>query len=227
MKKAVLFDLFGTLAPSPPLDGYRNMVDSIAAILDLPSNEFYEKWMSVNSQRLSGEFGSSEGDIDHVAGLFEVSMTAGQMAEAMQSRRNAMHEWVKPKPGAVEALTELTSSGIKLALVSDCVFDVPAIWPKTELGQFFDTTVFSCEQKVRKPHRLMYETALEGLQASTDEAIFVGDGGSNELEGAHGLGIYAFLLDDKPKYEEVLRVDVSSWNGPSISGLHEVSDVIR
>ncbi len=227
MKKAVLFDLFGTLAPSPPLDGYRRMVDSIAAILHLPSDEFHEKWMSVNSQRLSGEFGSSEGDIEHVAGLFDVSMTASQMAEAMQSRRSAMHEWLKPKPGAVEALTKLASSGIKLALVSDCVFDVPAVWPKTELGQFFDTTVFSCEQKVRKPHRLMYATALEGLQSSTEEAIFVGDGGSNELEGAYGLGIDAFLLDDNPRHEEVLRVDVSSWSGPSISGLDEVADVLQ
>lgn len=227
MKKVVLFDLFGTLVLSPPLDGYRRMVDSIAETLHLPADEFYEKWMTVNSQRLSGDFGSSEGDIEHVAGLFEVSMTASQMAEAMQVRRSAMHEWVKPKPGATEALDQLASSGIRLALVSDCVFDVPAVWPQTELAQYFDATVFSCEQKVRKPHPLMYETALKNLNVSTGEAVFVGDGGSNELQGAHGLGIDAFLLDDKPSYEEVLRVDVASWKGPSIGGLNEVLDVIR
>lgn len=227
MKKAVLFDLFGTLVPSPPLDGYRAMVAFIAKTLGVPDEEFYEKWMSVNSHRLSGTFESSEGDIEHVASLFGLSLTPEQMAACMNARRSEMREWVRPKEGAVEALSGLVDSGLKLALVSDCVFDVPAVWPETEMASFFDATVFSCEQKVRKPHRQMYEAALDHLGVAAGECVFVGDGGSGELDGAQAVGIDAFLLDDKPVYTEVLRVDVSSWNGPKISGLSEVLGVSR
>lgn len=227
MKQAVLFDLFGTLVPSPPLTGYRQMVDSIAETVGVPTDDFYEKWMSVNSHRLSGTFNSSEGDIEHVAGLFELRLTTDQMNRCMQARRSAMYEWVKPKPDAVASLEELVGSGLKLAIVTDCVFDVPAIWPETEFAPFFNAMVFSCEQRVRKPHRQMYETALGQLGIGAADSVFVGDGGSRELDGARDLGIDAFLLDDKPEYTEVLRVDVSEWQGPSINGLAEVAGLVR
>ena len=71
MTSAVLFDLFGTLVPSPPIREYRNVVDSIARIAGLPVDEFYERWMSVNDDRLKGTNGSSEGDIGHVMSLFK------------------------------------------------------------------------------------------------------------------------------------------------------------
>jgi FMN phosphatase YigB (HAD superfamily) len=41
VKRAVLFDLFGTLVPSPPAQGYRDMVDSIARITGVPTDEFF------------------------------------------------------------------------------------------------------------------------------------------------------------------------------------------
>jgi len=42
MTSAVLFDLFGTLVPSPPVREYRNVVDSVARIAGLPVDEFFE-----------------------------------------------------------------------------------------------------------------------------------------------------------------------------------------
>jgi FMN phosphatase YigB (HAD superfamily) len=36
MTSAVLFDLFGTLVPSPPVREYKNVVDSVARIAGLP-----------------------------------------------------------------------------------------------------------------------------------------------------------------------------------------------
>jgi FMN phosphatase YigB (HAD superfamily) len=42
MYKAVLFDLFGTLIPSPAMTEYNRMVEQIAGILNQPTESFKE-----------------------------------------------------------------------------------------------------------------------------------------------------------------------------------------
>ena len=220
--QAVLFDLMGTLVPSATRKGYRLMVDRIAVILGQSKDEFFEQWMAVNNDRLLGTLGSSEGDIRHVATLFGVEVTDDQMAACMSSRRAATMEWLTPKPRTIETLTRLTELNCKLALVSDCVFDIPAVWGKTPMSELIPTTVFSCVEGLRKPDTRMYQRALTGLGVSPEVALFVGDGGSDELKGAVNAGIYAVHLDDQPSVSEVLRVDVREWNGPSVTDISEV-----
>ena len=223
MPEAILFDLLGTLVPSPPRTAYRLMVDRVAAVLSQPKDEFFEQWMSVNDDRLLGTFGSSEGDILHVASLFGIKVTAHQLAECMQSRRAAMLEWLTPKPRTIETLTRLTELHCKLALVSDCVFDVPAVWNMTPMSELIPTTVFSCVEGFRKPDRRMYLRALIRLGVSPETALFVGDGGSDELRGAVNAGIPAVRLDDQsPDASEVLRVGVQEWHGPTVNDIYEV-----
>ena len=227
MTSAVLFDLFGTLVPSPPARGYQEVVDSIAGIAGLPKPEFSDRWMSVNDDRLKGTIGSSGGEIGHVMGLFGVTLSDDQMAECVQVRRDAMPSWLEPKPDCIETMQQLKDSGIEIALVSDCVFDVPAVWPSTPFAPLFSTTVFSCELGTRKPDALLYETAMAGLGVTPSKCLFIGDGGSNELQGARDLGIAAYMLDDQPTdLTTVLRVDVHEWNGPSITNLTEVPALV-
>lgn len=223
MTEAILFDLLGTLVPSPPRTAYRLMVNSIAAVLSQAKDEFFEQWMSVNDDRLLGTFGSSEGDILHVASLFGVEVTTEQMAECMQSRRATTLEWLTPKPRTMETLARLTELDCKLALVSDCVFDVPGVWSRTPMSELIPTTVFSCVEGIRKPDRRMYLRALTKLGINPEAALFIGDGGSDELRGAVNAGIPAVRLDDQPQdASEVLRVGVQEWHGPTVNDISEV-----
>ena len=56
---------------------------------------------------------------------------------------------------------------------------------------------------VLKPDRKIYELACDRLRIEPSEAVFVGDGGSNELWGATEAGIEAlwctWFLDDWPE----------------------------
>ena len=174
------------------------MVDSIAGIAGLPIDEFFELWMSVNDDRLKGTNGSSEGDIGEVMGLLGTTLSNEQMEECVQVRRDATSRLLVPKPNCIETLRQLSDSGVRLALVSDCVFDVPAIWPSSRFAKMFSTTVFSCVLGVRKPDARLYKTAMDGLGVMPSDCLFIGDGGSNELQGAPKLGIAAYMLDDQP-----------------------------
>jgi len=227
MTSAVLFDLFGTLVPSPPIREYREVVDSIAGIAGLPVDEFFSQWMSVNDDRLKGTNRSSEAEIGHVMRLIGVTLSDDQMGECVRVRREAMKQWLDPKLGCIDMLRKLADQGVRLALVSDCVFDVPAIWRSTPFAALLTTTVFSCVLGVRKPDALLYETAMDGLGVIPSECLFIGDGGSNELQGARNLGIAAYMLDDQPADQStVLRVDVHDWDGPSIDNLSDVPGLI-
>lgn len=228
MYRAVLFDLFGTLIYSPPMTDYRLMVAEIAAILGQPYELFYQHWMSVNDGRLDGSFGSSEGDILAVARMFDIDVSDVQMSACMAVRRSLTRKLLTPKPGSLEMLGELREMDFRLGLVTDSVYDVPAVWPDAELAPFFSAPQFSCVTHIRKPDPRAYLPVVEKLGVQTSQVLFVGDGGSDELNGAIRCGIDALMIDDvDPSNDETLRVGVTGWDGPRVTGIGDVTEYVR
>ena len=94
-----------------------------------------------------------------------------------------------PLPGAIEALEETRSLGLKTGLVSDCSAEVPAVWPQMRLASLIDMPVFSCSARVRKPDPHIYLMACQRLNVSPEDCLYVGDGAGQELTGA---GLWRF-----------------------------------
>ena len=46
-----------------------------------------------------------------------------------------------------------------------------------------------------KPHRSIFEAALDALDVTPEEAVMVGDSAEDDIEGARALGMRAVLLD--------------------------------
>lgn len=227
MYKVVLFDLFGTLIPAPKMDDYRQMVSGVAATLGIEFDTFFPIWMSVNDKRLGGSFGSSEGDIIGVADLIGISVSDSQMAECMRIRRSITRRFLEPKPRAIEMLGELKSQGVQLGLVTDCVYDVPAVWSDSAFAELFSATHFSCQTGIRKPHATAYRSTLETLGiAKPAETLFVGDGGSDELNGAVRCGLDAVMVADQSVAGDTLRVGVTDWAGPVVTDIAQVTKLV-
>ena len=226
MYKAVLFDLFGTLIYSPSMEKYRLMVAEVARVLNQSYDSFYEPWMSINDGRLDGSFGSSEGDVLAAAKLVGAKVSDAQMTRCMELRRSITREFLAPKDGVIEMLDELLLMGCQLGLVTDCVFDVPAVWADTAFANYFSATYFSCEAHIRKPAASTYLGVLEQLGVEPGEALFVGDGGSDELNGAERCGIDALMIDDLVA-GEMLRVGVTDWNGQRVTNVADIAAVVR
>ncbi len=228
MYKAVLFDLFGTLIAHPSMPAYRDMVAEVASILNQPYEMFIEPWMSINDGRLDGSFGSSEGDIIAAADLVGTTVSDSQMARRMNLRRSITRAFITPKPQVLNLLEELRNLGCVIGLVTDCVYDVPAVWSETVLAPYFSAMHFSCKTHIRKPDARAYQTVLDQLNTHPDDALFVGDGGSDELNGAVRAGIDAVMIADlKLTHGEVTRVGVVDWDGPFVSTMSEVEAYVR
>jgi FMN phosphatase YigB (HAD superfamily) len=82
---------------------------------------------------------------------------------------------------------------VRLGIVSN--FDhaptVREVLRRDDLEEFFDVVIVSDEIGWRKPHRVMFDTALQQLNASPDEALFVGDNFELDVRGAAQAGLAA------------------------------------
>lgn len=120
-------------------------------------------------------------------------------------------------------LDAIRERGLKVGLVSNA-FDPE--WLLLEdlermgLAERLDVAVFSSAVGKRKPHPLIFETALEALGVEPGNALFVGDRRYPDIGGAKGVGMttmqaYWFYADadergPEPDYEGFTPMDVLS-----------------
>jgi putative hydrolase of the HAD superfamily len=114
---------------------------------------------------------------------------------AVESRRRRFKIGLTAIDEAIlNAIDRLRNAGIRTAIVSDAGVDDMENWHYSPLRSRVDVAVFSFEVGFRKPDPRIYKRALAALGVSASEAIFVGDGGSDEHAGARALGIGAVLV---------------------------------
>lgn len=92
----------------------------------------------------------------------------------------------------VELVPKL-SKKYKLAVVSDAWPSLENVFINANLRDYFSSFVISSIKGVTKPDELMYKTALEELDVSPEESIFIDDSIRN-CDGAIKLGINSFVL---------------------------------
>jgi HAD superfamily hydrolase (TIGR01549 family) len=93
----------------------------------------------------------------------------------------------------LNTLARLKEHGVPSALVTN---NYPSEVLMPDLGLFglaLAPVVCSADVGYRKPHRLMFEAALEGLGLGPDDVIMVGDSFENDVLGAKAIGITGVL----------------------------------
>ena len=131
--------------------------------------------------------------------LFEISdMQKVRLLKARENRMKAALNNVSKD--ILEVLKELKAKDVKLGLISNADVIDCKYWQQSPLAQFFDDVIFSCDVGILKPDREIYKLAMARLYVEPKECMFVGDGGSSELEGARAVGmktVFTEALDVK------------------------------
>jgi putative hydrolase of the HAD superfamily len=91
----------------------------------------------------------------------------------------------------------------------------------------FDEVLFSYEEGLVKPDKQIYLNALERMKVSPENALFVGDGGSQELMGAKSLGIGTVQTNHFMKNAEFKHTGVEAYADYTIMDMEELLDVIK
>jgi putative hydrolase of the HAD superfamily len=92
--------------------------------------------------------------------------------------------------GVLETLQELKALGFKLAIVTDAFFDnTVARLKKTELFEYFDLIVTADMTGTKKPAPDTLILALQRLDLTEDDVIYVGDSVRRDITPGNDLGI--------------------------------------
>lgn len=221
--KGVIFDYFGTLTAAAPRSERRAAAHRIAEALGLPGDTFFGQLTATFTERATGRHGNLAETMTWVAGLCGCAPSAEQLSAACAIRREMEATFARMyRPDAVEVLRELVARGLSVGVISDCTHELAESWQDLPFAEFVGTVVFSVELGERKPHPSLYWTAVKGLGVAPAEALYVGDGDSNELTGATAVGMTALQLvaDDTAG---ALHYDPEiAWGGPTVHSLHEV-----
>ena len=225
---AVIFDLFGTLIDTSSRAEYERILGEMADVLIAPHDEFTKLWFDTFNLRTTGVLKNPEGNIDHICRQLGVNFTDVQLKQASRIRFNFTVDSLKPRPDALKTLGFIRANGYKVGLISDCSSEVPTAWEDTPLAPLIDVPVFSCVAGVKKPDPRIYRMVLERLGVEARDCLYIGDGSSQELSGAQKVGMCPILIRVPHEMNaDAYRIDEEEWQGPAISSLSAVLDLLE
>jgi HAD superfamily hydrolase (TIGR01549 family) len=207
MLKAVLFDVDFTLVkPGPDLgpEGYRLLGRRFGLELD-PARYAEARAAAIETLERHPELDHDE----EVWVLFTERIIRGMGGDADRAYECAVEmtrAWEHAHnfelfEDTLPVLAELRAHGLKIGLVSNTGRDLAAFVAHHALD--VDAAVSSASHGKTKPHPSIFESALEQLGVSAEEAAMVGDSPEDDVEGARALGMRAFLVDRDDRFPEL------------------------
>ncbi len=193
MIKAIYFDLFFTLIV-PTYETTNNEYD----ILGLPVGEWeqYAENDILYHERALGFVKTEKEIIDKIVSLIPYEVSVVQKEQVLFARERRMKNALKLiSKEILDTLGKLRLKDIKLGLISNADCIDCKYWNQSPLFKYFNDSIFSCNVGLLKPDRQIYELAMQRLNVSPEQCLFVGDGGSNELCGAKSAGMGTVLSE--------------------------------
>lgn len=186
MVKAVIFDMYETLITlfeSSLYFGKQMAVDA-----GIEEKKFKEIWRAAEEDRTMGRISLEEilEKILKVNDCYSEAKMNFIVDKRIQNREDAfchLHKDIIPM------LNALKGKGIRIGLISNCFSEEAIVIKKSILYPYFDAVCLSCDEGLKKPDHAIYKKCLERLNLAAWDCLYVGDGGSDELEAAKIVGM--------------------------------------
>lgn len=191
-KDAILFDLFHTLTG---LESTWYSGPKTADLLGIGREAWSEQLIERSRERLTGEQTDPTVILRTMAHAIDPTIPEETIEKAVVNRMERFAAALVHIPQETRrALERLRSMKKGLGLISNADVSEVAAWGRSPIAGCFDSVVFSCHVGCVKPEPEIYRISMESLQVSPAQCVFVGDGGSNELQGAQELGIATVMI---------------------------------
>lgn len=215
MIKAVIFDMYETLITHYRCPTYFSEEMSADAGIELQS--FLPAWRESEHKRSVGDM-TFEQIIEKI--LRDNNAYNDEVLDKICKKRTAkkrelfenLHEEI------LSVLDKLKRRGIKIALISNCFSEEAPVIRESVLAPYFDEMFLSWEQGTAKPDEEIFRRCVNALKVSAEECLYVGDGGSYELETARSLGMKTaqavWYLQDSNPYQYGRKADFVQLESP-------------
>lgn len=224
MLKAVLFDLYDTLAYINIHD-YRHFKSLMAAEAGLTVEQFLSQWKQYTRAAARGEVLTTEERVARVLHDLQVVLKYDLIRKLSELEIQLQEQHVHLFTDAKDVLTHLESQGLKLGLVTNTSLATGNVPNILSIQAFFDTIVFSYAVGITKPEAGIYLAACERLGVTPETCLFVGDGNDRELDGARGVGMHTLMVGQQR--HELLRTEQSSSYDYQVERLSQLIPIAK
>ena len=214
MIRAVIFDMFETLITHYKCPLYFGA--QMAADAGISEKIFQELWRPTESDRSIGKIRTEE--VVEMILKENGCYTDALLEKIVQKRISTKEECFKHLHlEIIPMLTKLKEEGISIGLISNCFSEEAEVIRKSMLFPYFDKVCLSYEEGVQKPDEEIYRRCMAGLGVAPEECIYIGDGGSQELETARNIGMNAmqavwYMENRKKDFNQLENpLDVLKW----------------
>ena len=188
MIRAIIFDMFETL-----ITHYRSPLyfgTQMAEDAGIPDDKFRALWHPTEHERTIGKL-TLEDVLEMI--LREHHCYSESLLKKIAEKRIAAKEecFRNLHSEIIPMLSAMKEKGFLIGLISNCFSEEADVIRRSELFQYFDAIYLSYEQGIQKPDEEIFQKCMCSLSVKAEECMYVGDGGSEELETARKLGMKA------------------------------------
>ena len=196
MVRAVLFDLDGTLLNRDA--SLRDFVAHQHARLNrflshIPLDEYVQRFLQLDSD------GRVWKDKVYQSLVEEFTIEGMEWPSLLQDYWDHFHNHCIPFPNLDVTLATLQAQGIRLGMITNGYgeFQTRSI-RALGIHHYFDAVLISEWEGVRKPDPEIFTRALERLEVSASESVFVGDHLEHDVVAAKNAGLKAIWKRNAP-----------------------------
>jgi putative hydrolase of the HAD superfamily len=156
----------------------------------IPEDKFQSLWRPTEEERTIGKL-SLEEVLERI--LRENHCYSETLQKKIADKRIAAKEacFRHLHSEIIPMLSALKNEGLLIGLISNCFSEEAYVIRRSELFPYFDAVYLSYEQGIQKPEEKIFKRCMNCLSVRAEECIYVGDGGSYELQTARKLGMKA------------------------------------
>lgn len=221
--KGIIFDLFDTLIYLD-LPIYDKNREEMANILGVSKRRFEEVWRKYLNDRCSGAIPNVRKMMEILVAELGVEHSDSLLDRLEFLEKSGLVSSVRTYSDVESIIERLKRAGLKLVILSNASENASNALDVLPWCDKFDQIILSCREGMLKPDPAFYHLARERAGLRQDECIFVGDGGSMELDGARDAGLTAVKIvqsGQDPNYE---RTEFCHYKIGSVSELPELID---
>ena len=224
--QAIIFDLFETLVSV--IDSDHPGITDAATVLGVDITLAKQKYRILRHDRFTGRIRGYREAVNLIAQQTGCPVDQEKIDRLADERRVAFRMHLEQiDEDIIAMLKELRRGNLRIGIVSNTDGAEVAEWDGRPLDVRVDAAVFSHEVGYVKPDARIYAEVCRRLDVRPEECIYIGDGGSDELQGAVDFGMKAycaawFLL----RHTDALGTDFMKQRAKDFPVLRDPHEVI-
>jgi putative hydrolase of the HAD superfamily len=171
------------------------------------ADDYYYRYMRLNRHTWSSEASIAEFWIGYYMNLLRPFIEEQdeprlyQLALAINEEFDKHTSW-QTYPDVLPTLEALRRKNYTLGVISDWSISLSSILRKLHLTPYFDCLLVSAMTRYAKPSPMLYEQALQRINAIPDYTLHIGDSYIYDVLGARAVGMTPILIDRSGKLQE-------------------------